>query len=143
LGHRSGKLLGSRLLDPDISRALERAVARSYAPYSGFRVAVVLRDAAGRLYAGSNVENVSYPLCICAERVALLGWRQERGEPIEIVYIYTDTTDPTPPCGLCRDALLTWAPQARVVLVCREGASAPVRAQGLLPAGVPESRRSI
>ena len=79
------------------------------------------------------MENVSYPLGVCAERVALMSWRFERGRDIRRVVIYTPTEVFTPPCGLCRDALLRWAPEADIYMACRGGVSSPVTAASLLP----------
>jgi cytidine deaminase len=133
---------GARYLpDRAIGRALRAAAARAHAPYSRFPVGAVLRDARGVLYCGANMENAAYPLGICAERVALLAWRQEGGAPIEAVFIYTDTDGPTPPCGLCRDALAAWAPGARVHLVFHGGASAGLSVSELLPPACPERSR--
>lgn len=114
-------------------RAAQKAARRAYAPYSDFAVGAVLLDASGAMHAGANIENAAYPLGICAERVALLAWRQAGGAPIRMVVIYTDTDLPTPPCGLCRQALVRWAPAATVLLACRSGLAGEVPAGHLLP----------
>lgn len=58
-------------LDRDLLRAAQRAAAHSYSPYSRFPVGAALRTAGGRIFVGTNVENASYGLTICAERVAM------------------------------------------------------------------------
>ena len=110
-----------------------RASRRAHAPYSNFRVGAVLEDSQGRCYIGANMENASYPLGVCAERVALMTWRFERGTEIRRIVIYTPTDVFTPPCGWCRDALLRWAPAATIYLASRGRVSEPMTAASLLP----------
>ncbi len=107
--------------------AARRAARYAYAPYSGFRVGAALLDAEGRIFAGANIENASYPLGICAERTALQLWLAESGAAIEAVVVYSDTPAPTPPCGLCREALRQWAAEARLYLAYRDGTAGPTR----------------
>lgn len=118
------------MVDPSIRRlaqAARVAARRAYAPYSGFRVGAAVLDAGGRIFAGANIENAAYPLGICAERTALQRWRSDGGGAIEAVVVYTDTEVPTPPCGLCREALAHWAPGARLYLTFRDGTAGPSR----------------
>jgi cytidine deaminase len=112
---------------PRLAQAARRAARRAYAPYSEFRVGAALRDAKGRIFTGANIENAAYPLGICAERTALQLWRSEGGDAIEAVVIFTDTDVPTPPCGLCREALNRWAGGARLYLAFRDGTAGPSR----------------
>jgi len=119
--------------DAALARAARAAARRAHAPYSGFRVGAALRDAKGRLFEGGNIENAAYPLGVCAERTALLCWRAAKGAAVRLLVIHTDTAEPTTPCGLCRDALLRWAPCAEVFLSCRAGIAGPFRAEEWLP----------
>lgn len=124
-------------MDPDLRKlvaAARTAQRRAHAPYSGFRVGVALRDSRGAMHLGANQENVAYPLGICAERVALTLWRSGRQNPIEQVVIYTEAQRPTPPCGLCRDALRAWAPAAQVYLASPAGIQGPFQASDWSPA---------
>jgi cytidine deaminase len=117
-------------VDPSIRRlakAARGAARRAYAPYSEFRVGAALLDAKGRVFTGANIENAAYPLGICAERTALQLWRSEGGDAIEAVVVFTDTDVPTPPCGLCREALQRWAGGARLYLIFRGGVAGPSR----------------
>lgn len=117
----------------DLVEAARLASQRAYAPYSGFKVGCVLRDASGGIHLGANVENASYPLGICAERTALLAWRSSGAPPVVEAVIYTPTRTPTPPCGLCRDALRRWAPGARVYSVGLRSVGGSHRTEELLP----------
>lgn len=111
-----------------------RASRRAHARYSGFTVGAALEDARGRCFEGANMENASYPLGVCAERVALMQWRFNRGAGIRTIVIFTPTETPTPPCGWCRDALLRWAPGASVYLASQAGLSDRLEVSALLPA---------
>jgi cytidine deaminase len=128
-------------LPADLVRAARRAARRAHAPYSNFSVGAALRDASGGIFPGANLENAAYPLGVCAERVALLAWRARSRFPLTEAVIFTPTLRPTPPCGQCRQALLRWAPEARIYLEWLRGASGPHRAAEWLPAAKPEGAR--
>jgi len=98
-----------------------RVIGSAYAPYSGFRVASVVLTRGGRVYTGVNVENSSYGLTICAERVAVAKAVSEGDREIDTVVVYTDTDEPTPPCGACRQFIAEFNPEAKVVLAWRGG----------------------
>jgi homotetrameric cytidine deaminase len=84
-----------------------KAAQNSYAPYSGFRVGAALRLASGEVVTGTNVENVSYGLTICAERSALVRAVAEYGPGIRIAAAAVANLNdaPSPPCGACRQVL--------------------------------------
>jgi cytidine deaminase len=98
---------------------LAREVAsRSYSPYSGFRVGAALRLTNGEIVTGTNVENVSYGLTICAERAALVRAVAQFGPEIRIeaVAIANLNGVASPPCGACRQMLAEFIlPEAQVV----------------------------
>jgi homotetrameric cytidine deaminase len=110
-------------LDRLIERAREAAV-HSYSPYSGFRVGAALKLSNGAVVTGTNVENVSYGLTICAERAALVTAVSQFGPEIRIeaVAVANLNDAPSPPCGACRQMLAEFAvPDAPVVFPAADG----------------------
>ena len=111
----------------------DAAMEQAYAPYSGFRVGAALLTANGMVVEGCNVENASYPAGSCAERVAV-GAAVARGlRQFEALAIVTEADVPTPPCGICRQVLLEFAPALPVLSVTRGGAEARWDMSELLP----------
>ena len=97
-----------------LARARE-ARARAHTPYSGFRVGAALLDAEGTVHTGGNVENASYGLTVCAERVAVFRALAEGRRSFEAIAIVTPGSEPVAPCGACRQVLAEFAPGIRVI----------------------------
>ncbi|HVB31418.1 MAG TPA: cytidine deaminase [Gemmatimonadaceae bacterium] len=114
------------------NRAAE-AMERAYAPYSQFRVGAALLALDGTITAGCNVENAAYPAGVCAERVALGAAVAEGRREFLAVAIATEAEEPTPPCGVCRQALVEFAPELVVLSVTRGGREARWTLNELLP----------
>jgi cytidine deaminase len=105
------------LADSDPLVAAARAAReRAVAPFSNFKVGAALLTKGGRVYGGCNVENASYGLTVCAERVALLKALSEGERDFDMIAVVADTADPTPPCGPCRQLLWEYCGDIPVVL---------------------------
>jgi cytidine deaminase len=108
---------------PDPSAVLVAAARQvreqAYAPASRFLVGAAVRSADGRVFVGCNVENASYGLTLCAERAAVCAAVAAGARELVAVAIATDTVEPTPPCGACRQVLAEFGPAMQVVLAGR------------------------
>jgi len=102
-----------------VRRAVEARRA-AYAPYSGFAVGAALLARDGRVFTGCNVENASYGLTVCAERVALFKAVAEGAREFKAIAIACGDT-PCSPCGACRQVLYEFAPDLTVILADGEG----------------------
>jgi cytidine deaminase len=119
--------------------AATAARGRAYAPYSRFAVGAAVL-AGGKIYTGANVENASYGLSNCAERSAVFAAVGAGERTIEAVAVVTDTLQPTPPCGACRQVLNEFGPQLTVISATLGGAVTRSKLSDLLPASFgPES----
>lgn len=109
------------------------AKARAYAPYSKFNVGAALLCADGSVVEGCNVENASYPAGTCAERVALGAAVAAGHRAFVAVAIATDAPAATPPCGICRQALVEFNPSLSIIAVDRESRVTRWNLADLLP----------
>jgi cytidine deaminase len=125
---------GTVVDEADLLRRARAAQRRAYVPYSHFRVGAVVVTAEGEVVEGANVENASYGLTMCAERVAIgtMAASGLRG-PIVAVAVVGDGEDALTPCGACRQVIFEFGPEA-VVYGSGDGGR-PVRAtiRELLP----------
>lgn len=121
--------------DEALVAAARQARAHAFAPYSHFAVGAALRLRDGRLVTGCNVENATYGLTMCAERVALFKAISDGSRPGEIaaVAVAGASATPTPPCGACRQVLWEFCGDVPVLCVAEGGAVARFSLGGLLP----------
>ena len=115
--------------------AATAARLKAYAPYSKFRVGAALLAADGTIITGCNVENASYGLTICAERVAIFKAISKGLLAFRCIVVVTDVEGLTPPCGACRQILWEFAPDAEVILANTHGKTAKYTVRELLPHG--------
>jgi cytidine deaminase len=105
----------------------------AYCPYSGFSVGAAVLCSNGRIFAGCNVENSSYGLSVCAERVALLKAVSEGERRILAMAVASDIDPPVAPCGACRQMLSEFNPRLPIVLVTPGGLRKKTDLERLFP----------
>ncbi|MGE0863133.1 MAG: cytidine deaminase [Vicinamibacterales bacterium] len=122
--------------------AAARAVREhAMADFSGFKVGAALETADGRIVTGCNVENASYGLTICAERVAIFKALSEGHRQFRRIVVVADTESPTPPCGACRQIIWEFCRDIDVVLANLTAVTATMPMRDLLP--LPFDRRLL
>ena len=121
--------------DRALAKAARAARGCAYAPYSRFRVGAAVR-AGGRVFEGANVENASYGLTLCAERIAVAKAALAGARRLEALAVASGTAPPTPPCGMCLQALSEFAgPDLKVFLAGGGGRVLTATLGELLPRG--------
>ena len=124
---------GESRQDASLREAALRALDNAYAPYSNFRVGAALRARNGEVITGCNVENSVNGLAMCAETLAV-AYAVSRGlTDFDEIAIVTDDSEPTPPCGACRQVLNEFAPNVKISSYTREGKEATWTLNELLP----------
>jgi cytidine deaminase len=118
--------------DP-LLEAARAARLHAFAPFSGFKVGAALETAGGRVITGCNVENATYGLTICAERVAVFKAVSEGERQFTRVAVVADTNDLTPPCGACRQILWEFGGDLEVILGNLTEEKGRFRLRDLLP----------
>jgi cytidine deaminase len=120
--------------DPDpLVAAARAAFDRAIADYSHFKVGAALETASGAIISGCNIENASYGLTICAERVAMFKALSEGHRDFRRIVVLADAPIPTSPCGACRQILWEFGGDLEVVLANLDGVQASYRMSHLLP----------
>jgi cytidine deaminase len=117
----------------DLAAAALAAREHAHAPFSKFKVGAALEDESGRFYTGCNVENATYGLTICAERVAVFKAISEGARKFKRIAVAADTDLLTPPCGACRQILWEFCGDAELILVNLQGKSEALRMKDLFP----------
>ena len=113
--------------------AARAARAFAVAPFSHFNVGAALLTPSGRIIGGCNVENATYGLTVCAERIALFKALSEGERAFSMIAIVADTVAPTPPCGACRQLIWEYCGDIPVVLANLTGITGEHHMRDLLP----------
>ena len=119
--------------DTDLIDAARRARENAVAGFSHFKVGAALETADGTIVTGCNVENATYGLTMCAERVALYKALSEGLDLFTRIAVVADTEDPTPPCGSCRQLLWEYCGDIEVILANLSEVKKRMRLSQLLP----------
>jgi cytidine deaminase len=106
---------------------------KAHAPYSNFKVGCAIEDEEGRVFTGCNVENASYGLSLCAERVAVFKAVSEGAAQLKKVAVVADTGILTPPCGACRQILWEFCGDAELALENLAGKRETMTIKQILP----------
>ncbi len=125
-------------MDAFLEAAL-RARAHAHAPYSGFTVGAAIESATGVVFTGCNIENSTYGLTMCAERVALFKALSEGAREFRRVAVAADTDRLTPPCGSCRQLLWEFCRDAQIILVNLHGRTETFSMCELMPRAFDDS----
>ncbi len=110
--------------EQQLIEAATQALTKAYAPYSQFRVGAALLTTTGKIYAGCNIENVSYGLGVCAERNAIANAIiAEGGDTIEIraIAVTNSQNIPCSPCGACRQVIWEFGQQTEIIFQGSQG----------------------
>jgi cytidine deaminase len=117
------------------------ARTRAQAPYSNFMVGAALETSDGVVIGGCNIENATYGLTLCAERVALVKALSDGHSIFTRIAVVADTEAPTPPCGPCRQLLWEYCGDIDIILGNLNGPTGRFRLSALLP--MPFDRRLL
>ena len=119
-------------MNPLVEAAI-RAREHAHAPYSAFKVGAALESEAGSIFTGCNVENATFGLTVCAERVAVFKAISEGARKFTRIAVAADTRELTPPCGACRQILWEFCGDIEVILASLKGKQETVRLKDLYP----------
>jgi cytidine deaminase len=127
------RVQGSRLKATALVKAARQARRKAVADYSHFKVGAALETADGTIITGCNIENATYGLTVCAERVAMWKALSEGHRTFRRIAVVADTADPTPPCGPCRQILWEFGGDLEVILANLRAEKGRHKLSALLP----------
>lgn len=117
----------------DLTEAALAAREQAHAPFSKFKVGAALRDDTRRIHTGCNIENSTYGLTLCAERVAVFKAISEGARTFTHMAVAADTNVLTPPCGACRQILWEFCGNIEITMVNLGGKTETLRMSELFP----------
>ena len=119
--------------EEELRDAAFAAMENAYAPYSRFRVGAAIRTSTGEIVTGCNVENAAYGEALCAERVAVSAAVAQGMRDFDEIAIASESDDPAPPCGSCRQTMSEFAPDLKVTGYSKSGKRVSWNLSDLLP----------
>jgi cytidine deaminase len=126
---RKGVIMKEKIIIEKAKRAREHA----YAPYSKFKVGAALLTKGGKVYTGANVENATFGLTVCAERVALFKAITNGEKKFVKIAVVADKDEPITPCGACRQVLSEFASDLKIICTNLKGKIKRYSLRELLP----------
>ena len=117
----------------DLIEAAKDGRKNAFAPYSNFKVGAAIETAGGQIFTGCNVENASYGLTVCAERVAIWKALSEGERDFINLAVVAETNELTPPCGACRQIIWEFCGDIPVTLANLQGKSETLQMSELMP----------
>jgi cytidine deaminase len=117
----------------DLIPAALAARENAHAPFSNFKVGAAVEDETGRVFTGCNIENATFGLTLCAERIAIFKAISEGSRKFRRIAVVADTSKLTPPCGACRQILWEFCGDIEIVLANLSGAAETLRLATLFP----------
>ena len=111
----------------------EKARKRAYTPYSKFQVGAAVLCADGKIFTGCNIENASFGLAVCAERVAIFKAISEGSTKFEAIAVISDTDKPCSPCGACRQVISEFGKDIPLIMANLKGDFKIKKIKELLP----------
>ena len=110
----------TKAVEENLIDAAFKALKNSHSPHSGFRVGSAILGSSGAIYPGTNVEFDAFSLTVCAERSALFGGISNGEKKFTAIAIATSSDELKFPCGLCRQALVEFNPDMKVILITKD-----------------------
>ncbi len=117
----------------DLIKEAFKAMEFAYVPYSHFKVGAALLTKSGKVFTGCNIENSSYGATVCAERVAIFKAVSSGEKDFDTIVIATNTNEPSPPCGICRQVMSEFSSELKIILVNNKGKIIETNLKELLP----------
>ena len=111
----------------------KQAREKASAPFSNFKVGAVLVGKTGEIFTGCNIENASYGLTMCAERVAIFKAISEGAREFQKIIVVANTDELTPPCGACRQIIWEFCGDIEIILANLHGKTETFQMKELFP----------
>ena len=121
------------MTEKELIEKAKRARLRAYAPYSNFKVGAALLTKSGKVYTGANVENSTFGLTVCAERIAVFKAVNKGDKEFTKIAVVADKNQPVTPCGACRQVFSEFVKDMKIVCANLKGKVDRYTLKELLP----------